>query len=55
MSGPADKKDKDAGKRRPPPRGSRTTRGDLPRRLGEVLTPTLDRLASGDEARAYAA
>jgi len=55
VSGPADKKDKDAGKRRPPPRGSRTTRGDLPRRLGEVLTPTLDRLASGDEARAYAA
>ncbi len=55
MSGPADKKDKDAGKRRPRPRGSQTTRGDLPRRLGEVLTPTLDRLASGDEARAYAA
>ena len=55
MSGSADKKDKDAGKRRPRPRGSQTTRGDLPRRLGEVLTPTLDRLAGGEEARAYAA
>jgi hypothetical protein len=53
VSGPADKKDEDTGKRRP--RGSQTARGDLPRRLGEVLTPTLDRLASGDEARAYAA
>jgi hypothetical protein len=55
VSGSADNKDKDAGKRRPPPRGSQTTRGDLPRRLGEVLTPTLDRLAGGEEARAYAA
>jgi hypothetical protein len=53
VSGPADKKDEDTGKRRP--RESGTARGDLPRRLGEVLTPTLDRLAGGDEARAYAA
>ncbi len=55
MSGPADKKDEGAGKRRPRPPGSQTTRDGLPRRLGEVLTPTLDRLATGDEARAYAA
>ena len=55
MSGPADKKDEGAGKRRPRPRGSQTTRDGLPRRLGEVLTPTLDRLATGEEARAYAA
>jgi hypothetical protein len=55
VSGPADKNDEGAGKRRPRPRGSQTTRDGLPRRLGEVLTPTLDRLATGDEARAYAA
>lgn len=30
-------------------------RHDLPRRLGDVITPALDRLAGGDEARAYAA
>lgn len=30
-------------------------RGDLPRRLGDIITPALDRLAGGDEARAYAA
>jgi hypothetical protein len=34
-------------------RGGR--RGDLPRRLGEIITPALDRLAGGEEARAYAA
>ena len=28
---------------------------DLPRRLGDIITPALDRLAGGDEARAYAA
>jgi len=55
VSGPADKRDEGAGKRRPRPRGSQTKRDGLPRRLGEVLTPTLDRLATGDEARAYAA
>ena len=55
MSGPAGNTDKDFGRRRPKPRGSQTTRGDLPRRLGEVLAPALDRLATGDEARAYSA
>ncbi len=30
-------------------------RGDLPRRLGDIITPALSRLAGGDEARAYAA
>ena len=30
-------------------------RDDLPRRLGDIITPSLDRLAGGDEARAYAA
>ncbi len=30
-------------------------RGDLPRRLGDILTPALDKLAVSDEARAYAA
>ena len=36
-------------------RSSRASRQALPRRLGEVLTPALDRLTCGDEARAYAA
>jgi len=40
-------------------RGSRPRDGHggaaLPRRVGDVLTPALDRLAHGDEARAYAA
>ena len=42
--------------------GARRRRGrgggqadDLPRRLGDIITPALDRLAGGDEARAYAA
>jgi hypothetical protein len=30
-------------------------RDDLPRRLGEIISPALDKLAGGDEARAYAA
>jgi hypothetical protein len=30
-------------------------RGDLPRRLGDIITPALGRLAGGDEARAYSA
>lgn len=29
--------------------------GDLPRRLGDIISPALDKLAAGDEARAYAA
>jgi hypothetical protein len=37
-----------------PPAASRR-RSDLPRRVGDVLTPALDRLATGDEARAYSA
>jgi hypothetical protein len=31
------------------------SRGELPRRLGDVIGPALDRLAGGDEAKAYAA
>ena len=42
-----------AGKGRRSGAGSR--RDDLPRRLGDIITPSLDRLAVGDEARAYAA
>jgi hypothetical protein len=30
-------------------------RDELPRRLGDIITPALDKLAGGDEARAYAA
>jgi hypothetical protein len=30
-------------------------RGDLPRRLGDILTPALGKLAGSDEARAYTA
>jgi hypothetical protein len=30
-------------------------RHDLPRRLGDIITPALDRIAGGDEARAYSA
>lgn len=55
MSGSTDKRSEGAGGRRPGSQGSQTSRAGLPRRLGEVLTPTLDRLAGGDEARAYAA
>jgi hypothetical protein len=42
-----------AGKRRRSSGGAR--RDDLPRRLGDIITPSLDKLAVGDEARAYAA
>jgi len=35
--------------------GEQKRRDDLPRRLGDVLTPALDRLATGDEAQAYVA
>lgn len=31
------------------------SRGDLPRRLGDIITPALGRLVGGDEARAYSA
>ena len=48
-----------AGRRRagwdPPGRQKTHKRDDLPRRLGDVITPALDRLAGGDEARAYLA
>lgn len=37
------------------PRAPATSRTALPRRVGEVLVPALDRLATGDEARAYSA
>jgi hypothetical protein len=40
------------GRRRSSAGGSR---GDLPRRLGDIITPSLDKLAGGEEARAYAA
>lgn len=40
-----------AGGRRPT--GGR--RDDLPRRLGDIITPALGKLAGGDEARAYSA
>lgn len=36
-------------------RGCGGRRGDLPRRLEEIITPAVRRLAEGDEARAYAA
>ncbi len=42
-----------AGKRRRP--AAKTRGDDLPRRLGDIITPSLDRLAGGDEAHAYAA
>ena len=31
------------------------SRDDLPRRLGDIIVPSLDKLAGGDEARAYTA
>ncbi len=40
------------GPREDPPR---TRRDGLPRRVGEVLGPALDRLATSDQARAYSA
>ena len=51
-----------SGKARPPGSGDggkRSATGgrrdDLPRRLGDIIVPSLDKLAGGDEARAYAA
>ncbi len=41
--------------KRPRSNGAGGRRDELPRRLGDILTPALDRLAGGDEARAYAA
>ena len=42
--------------RRAAARASGAGRGDdLPRRLGDIITPALDKLARGDEARAYSA
>jgi hypothetical protein len=35
--------------------GAGGRRDDLPRRLGDIITPSLDKLAEGDEARAYVA
>jgi hypothetical protein len=58
VSGSGDQKSGDAGgggkkdRRRSSSGGSRD---GLPRRLGDIITPSLDKLAGGDEARAYAA
>ena len=41
--------------KRPRSNGAGGRRDELPRRLGDIITPTLGRLAGGDEARAYAA
>ncbi len=49
------KKGRSAGARDEKSGGAPRRRDDLPRRLGDVLTPALDRLATGDEARAYSA
>ena len=35
--------------------GAGRRRDELPRRLGDIIIPSLDKLAGGDEARAYAA
>jgi hypothetical protein len=40
------------GRKRPAAGGRRD---DLPRRLGDIIVPSLDKLAGGDEARAYTA
>jgi hypothetical protein len=55
VSDTGDKKPRagDAGRRRRGRGGGKAD--DLPRRLGDIITPALDRLAGGDEARAYAA
>ena len=58
MSGPADQKSGGAdggGKKRRRRSSAGGSRDDLPRRLGDIITPSLDKLAGGDEARAYAA
>jgi hypothetical protein len=49
------KKDQGAGSGGGRPKGSASRRDGLPRRVGEVLSPALDRIATGDEARAYSA
>jgi hypothetical protein len=41
--------------KRPRTNGAGGRRDELPRRLGDIITPALDRLAGGDEARAYVA
>lgn len=48
-----DRRDSPGGASGREPTGRR--RDDLPRRLGDVITPALGRLAGGDEARAYSA
>jgi hypothetical protein len=60
VSGTQDKKSGGAGEggsgsRRRRPQGSSSQRDGLPRRVGEVLTPALDRLATSEESRAYSA
>jgi hypothetical protein len=40
---------------RPRSNGTGGRRDELPRRLGDIIMPALDKLAGGDEARAYAA
>ena len=58
MSGSGDQKDGGAdgvGKKGRRRSGAGGSRDDLPRRLGDIITPSLDKLAGGDEARAYAA
>jgi hypothetical protein len=58
VSGPADQKSggADGGAKKRRRRSSAGgSRDDLPRRLGDIITPSLDKLAGGDEARAYAA
>lgn len=41
--------------KRPRTNGAGGRRDELPRRLGDIITPALDKLAGGDEARAYVA
>ena len=41
--------------KRPRSNGAGGRRDELPRRLGDIITPARDKLAGGDEARAYAA
>ena len=55
MSGAAGKKGEAGGGKGRKRASAGGSRSDLPRRLGDIITPALDRLAGGDEARAYAA
>jgi len=41
--------------KRPRSNGAGGRRDELPRRLGDIIMPALDKLAGGDEARAYSA